>query len=113
MNCIRLFCIYIFCLLFMNFIATGQDDLQLSQSLLDDGCENFVTEYTEDGMKYYIKIIPGDTTVDKNMPMYNPKRKDFVEPRLVYGFENPKPLVKVQPIISEIEITTYVWITVK
>ncbi|MDP2209725.1 MAG: energy transducer TonB [Bacteroidota bacterium] len=105
MNRIRLFCIFMFCLVFMNLIASGQDDLQLSQPLLEDP--------KDEGIKYYIKIIPGDTTVGQNMPMYRPDSKVFTEPQVKSVFENPKPIVTVKPNISEIEITKPVKVWVK
>lgn len=104
MNRIKLFCIFMFCLVFINLITSGQDDLQISPPLLEDPREDFVTEFTDDGIKYYNKIFPGDTTVDKNMPQYNPEREYLTEEKYLDIVEKPIPLDKVQPDVSNIKI---------
>jgi TonB family protein len=45
-----------------------------------------------DGIKYYIKIVPIDTTLDEHMPMYKPHPDDFV---LVDA--QPLPIKEVPP----------------
>lgn len=112
-----LFGTFIFCLTFLNFITNSQDHLPPPPPLLEDPYEDFVSEFNppmeDEGIKYYIKIIPGDTTVDKNIPMYEPDSKVFTEPPVKSVLENPKPIVTVNPNISEIEITKPVKVWVK
>lgn len=108
MNRLILFGTFMFCLTFLNFTTNSQDHLPPA---LEDPFEDFVSEF--EGIKYYIKIIPGDTTFGKNMPMYRPDSKAYTEPNAKSVFENPKPIVTVKPNISEIEITKPVKVWVK
>ena len=45
-----------------------------------------------DGVKYYIKIVPHDTTLDEKMPMYKPD-----ETKIIELDRQPTPIKKVQP----------------
>lgn len=93
---------FILCLILLNFSANSQGHLPPSHE-----------EFFDDGIKYYIKIIPGDTTFGKNMPLYKPDSKVYSEPHVKNVLENPKPIVTVKPDISEIEITKPVKVWVK
>ncbi len=113
MNRLILFITFMFCLTFLNFTTHSQDHRLHSPPLPEDPFKDFFSEFDDEGIKYYIKIIPGDTTVGKNMPMYRPDKKGFTETQVKTVFENPKPIVKVQPNISDIKITNPVKVWVK
>jgi TonB family protein len=50
-----------------------------------------------DGVKYYIKIVPHDTTLDEKMPMYEPSDS----PEFVVLDQQLTPIKRVQPTYPE------------
>jgi TonB family protein len=96
----------------LNFKANGQEDFQIAPPSNDEPWSNFVEEYTEDGIKYYIKIIPGDTTVGKKMPMYRPNNNELSPPEFIALDKLPIPIRQVQPELplTNKNIQATVWI---
>ena len=62
-----------------------------------DSLPGMKTGDTLGGIKYFIKVIPGDTTLDERMPMYKPDEEGLFSEEFVAVDRQPVPVKKVQP----------------
>jgi protein TonB len=76
--------------------SVSQDEHSLGGDAYVDSL-SILTGDTLDGVKYYLKIAPHDTTLDKKMPMY--KQDD--SPDFTVLDQQPTPIKKVQPTYPE------------
>lgn len=102
---------------FISFVFTFS---LFSQANIDSGGDLFKNflKLEEDGIKYYIKVVPGDTNFGKNMPLITPMPDDLAENDLeiidqIPNFKPPRALIKPKPEIpEEVKITSEVKIYV-
>jgi protein TonB len=66
-----------------------------------DSSSRIVTGDVLDGIKYYIKIVPVDTTRQEKMPTYKPGAKKFSPMETVEVDKEPVPIKRVEPEYPE------------
>ena len=81
---------------FTNTILNGQDTSKKPSPARIDSSSTIRTGDSFDSVKYYIKTVPLDTSIDKPMPRYQPDETAFVPVDV-----KPVPIKQVQPQYPE------------
>ena len=84
----------------LNSSSVGQRKPRLVRPLSADS-SRIATGDVLDGIKYYIKIVPIDTTRQEKMPTYKPRGSPTAAEEFVPVDKEPVPIKQVQPEYPE------------
>ena len=83
------------------FVALTGLHLAAQDKTSSDSTSGIRTGDTLGGIKYFIKIVPVDTTLDEQMPMYKPDEEGLFSAEFVVVDKQPEPIKKVSPEYPE------------